>query len=419
MKKIVYKKLAALGLASLLGSPLGCSPDKNEPVSEDIVNAPIAAVYDIVKIEIPKEDNIEDLIDFDEVENFDDEDIYTEEENVEIYVQAKENTTIYSENNTKSDKLGILFENLTLPYISAVNDEWYEVLYDGKIAYVKSKNISIIECIDIPGEENIPFIYTEDDLSDCLDAKNMIKANATVNVRQKPTTDSKKLDQLSRGNILPFIGDYNDEWCEVLYNGASAYVYKEYVDKITGYTPKDEMYDMVYTSSKTPLIDVKTGETLLNIPRHEAAEVYGRTDDSYLVSYNGTIGYVSKEYAYSLGDTYIIVDISDQHMKLYVDDKLMVEDDIVTGKPSTPTYCGLFDINKMDTDIYWPEFGVKVKMGMRFSGKKWFHDASWRTKFGPQVKPKDRSHGCINLREKIMRILYKYCKIGTAVLVKK
>ena len=64
-EKIVYKKLAALGLASLLGSPLGCSPDKNEPVSEDIVNAPTAAIYDVVKIETPKEDNIEDLIDFD------------------------------------------------------------------------------------------------------------------------------------------------------------------------------------------------------------------------------------------------------------------------------------------------------------------------------------------------------------------
>ena len=70
------------------------------------------------------------------------------------------------------------------------------------------------------------------------------------------------------------------------------------------------MADMVYMTSRTPLYDLETNEKLLEIPIRETAEVYGKTDDFFIVNYGGNLGYVSKEHSCSLGDDYFILDIS-------------------------------------------------------------------------------------------------------------
>jgi lipoprotein-anchoring transpeptidase ErfK/SrfK len=179
------------------------------------------------------------------------------------------------------------------------------------------------------------------------------------------------------------------------------------------------MVDMVYASSKTPLVDVNTNREFTSIPRHEVAEVYGKTDDCYLVYINGKLGYVSKEHVNSLGDTYIIIDISSQNLKLYVDDKLIIDTEIVTGKDSTPTYRGLFDVYKRGEDINWPEFGVTVRYGLAFNRGEWIHDAKWRKKFGGNIYHENGSHGCVNIPSEIMPTIYENADIGTPVLVKK
>lgn len=407
MKKTIHKKLVSLGLASLLSVTLGCNPKKNEDIitDENVVSDNVFEIVEIEKPEVIEEEIISEINDVDET-------------NVVTYAKANTNTNIYKNADKKSDKLGILFNGLSLECIN-INDEWAEVIYDGKSAYIKTEDIDIIECIDVPNEENIPFIYSRNDLLECLNETKVAVATARVNVRSEANTNSKILNQLSKGESLEYVNDYNDEWIEVIYNGKKAYLFKEYTDIKSGYSAKNEMLDMVYMTSKTPLYDIDDNSVLTNIPRHEVAEVYGRTNDCYLVKCNGQFGYISKEHACTLGDTYVVIDISSQNLKLYVDDKLIVDTSIVTGKDTSPTYCGLFSVREKERNVYWEEFGVKVKYWMPFNRGEGMHDAKWRKKFGGDIYHEDGSHGCVNIPTKIMPTIYDNVDIGAPVLVKK
>ena len=141
------------------------------------------------------------------------------------YVTATSNVKIRSEASTKSDKLGILFKGQMLPLINEDNG-WAEVEYDGKSAYICSDYLELFESYEYPFDRNIPTIESRNDLSKYLIKQQMIEATATVNVRLGPSTDTPKLDQLKKGDMLNFILIYNDEWYQVEYNDDVAFVYK-------------------------------------------------------------------------------------------------------------------------------------------------------------------------------------------------
>ena len=242
-----------------------------------------------------------------------------------------------------------------------------------------------------------------------------VKATGKVNIREQANTDSNILGQLSKGDRLPFVSDLG-EWYEVNYEGRTAYVYSEYA-KITTECVS-EVADIVFMISRTPLYDIDSFE-IDRIPKRELAEVYAEDDEHYLVKYNGVYGFVEKKHTQSLGDNYVVIDISDQNLKVYVDDKVVIDTSIVTGKDSTPTYCGVFDVYKKERNVHWPEFGVTVKYGLAFNRGEWMHDASWRKKFGGDIYHEDGSHGCVNIPKNVMPDVYENVEIGTPVLVKK
>lgn len=333
------------------------------------------------------------------------------------YASAKENAKIYSDANIKSDKLGMLIKGESLLFVSQVDDKWSQIIYDGSMGYIQNSQIELNEFEEFPCDEDIPTI-TENNFLDYFDISNTVTATAKVNVRSEATTESEKLDQLSVGDSLPLLNVY-DEWCEVDYNGRVAYVYREYVKESKGYIPKNPMADMVYMTSKTPLYDIETGEVIANISMREVAEVYGKTDDYYLVNCKGNTGYISREHVCSLGDNYVIIDISSQILQVYINDELVIETSIVTGKDSSPTYCGLFDVRTKEENVHWPEFKVTVRYWMPFNRGEGMHDAKWRKKFGGTIYHKDGSHGCVNIPPEVMPEVFEKVDVGTPVLVKK
>ena len=127
------------------------------------------------------------------------------------YVVAKTNVNIRSEANSKSEKVGKLFEGQYLPLINDLGD-WCEVSFDGKSAFISSEYLEQYESYEYPVNTDIPMIDNEHDVNYYLSSENKIRATTTVNVRSSNTTKSKKLDQLKKGDELPLIGVYDDEW---------------------------------------------------------------------------------------------------------------------------------------------------------------------------------------------------------------
>lgn len=424
MKIRMPKRLTSLILAGTLSTGLACAKKVEEKNIENVNNDKIVEmVEDIVESnsnEIYIEDIQEEPIEETEYVDINKEMKKIIEEGLELsyYVTATDNVNIREHANKNAEKLGMLFKGQSLKLVKEL-DGWAKVEYDGNIAFINSNYLEFVTSYDFPINDDIPVIDADKGLNYYLDAISSIEATAKVNVRSEANTNCSVFSQLSKGDTLPLISDYNDEWYEVNYNGNIAYVFKEYAKVRNNYTNKYEMSDIVFMISRTPLYNVDTFEVIKEIPKNEIAEVYAQTDDYYLASVNGVIGYISKEHSQSLGDTYVIIDISSQNLKVYVDDKVIIDTPIVTGKDSTPTYCGVFDVYKKEENVHWPEFNVTVRYGLAFNRGEWMHDASWRKSFGGEQYHKKGSHGCVNIPPDVMDDVFENVEIGTPVLVKK
>lgn len=130
-----------------------------------------------------------------------------------------------------------------------------------------------------------------------------------------------------------------------------------------------------------------------------------------------------------LGDSYVEISITNQHVWVYKDGKCVVETDVVTGNPkpdskgrNRQTYKGVFSIKnkvkdkvlgKLDREGY----ESPVDYWLPFNGGEGLHDAPWRSNFGGSIYLTNGSHGCVNCPSWIMHKIFSNVEIGEAVIV--
>ncbi len=123
---------------------------------------------------------------------------------------------------------------------------------------------------------------------------------------------------------------------------------------------------------------------------------------------------------FAVEDTYVEVDIKNQQLTYYKDGELIVHTDIVTGKlhgHRTPT--GLYSSydKQVNRWLVGEDYRVFVKYWVRITGHYGLHDASWRTKFGGDYYQYGGSHGCVNIPEDAMAVIYENIVDGTPILI--
>lgn len=127
------------------------------------------------------------------------------------------------------------------------------------------------------------------------------------------------------------------------------------------------------------------------------------------------------------GDTYVELNILQQHMWCYVDGELLFETDVTTGTDSIPsrrTPIGMFMTMDWNT-----EYTMRGSYGTAFShyfirltpAGVGIHDASWRQKYGGTEYVYNGSHGCINTPYDKVKLLYdtlyRNCGVGLPVII--
>lgn len=122
-----------------------------------------------------------------------------------------------------------------------------------------------------------------------------------------------------------------------------------------------------------------------------------------------------------IGDTYIEISITDQHLYFYKDGVLVLNCDIVTGNVArgrdTPT--GVYYVYGKAKNRYLRGRGYVsfVKFWMPVYKGVGIHDASWRDEFGGDIYLDEGSHGCINIPSDKAEELYGYIEVGTPVVI--
>lgn len=121
-----------------------------------------------------------------------------------------------------------------------------------------------------------------------------------------------------------------------------------------------------------------------------------------------------------IGDSYVEVDLTNQHVYMIIDGRLAVESDCVTGCKnngnSTPDGLYMLSHKKSPAILVGEDYRTKVTYWMPFNRGIGLHDATWRGRFGGDIYVYDGSHGCVNLPYSIAAEIYQLIYPGIPII---
>ena len=340
-----------------------------------------------------------------------------------MVVYATTNVNFRSSNSADSMKIGNLNVGDAAYRILSCDNNWDLVRYNGQLGFV---------CRDYLEYSNE---YVESSYEH-MPKNDIVLTNTDLNFRSEPSTDGKKLDTFDEGTELQVLAEVDNGWLLVRHNGEIGYVKADYttslLEKVNYYYPELELDELVVekviynTSNELNLREGEGTDTEIKdeLTKYETARVLKETDDWYLVMTNDyEFGYLYKDYTKEMEGIFVVVDKSEQRMTLYNDNEVMVQTPVTTGKDSTPSDTGYFDIDSKETNRYLTgaDYRCFVNYWIPYNGGEGIHDALWRSEsdFGTDIYHKSGSHGCINTPlEEVIKI-YDNVKVGTKVLVHK
>ena len=120
------------------------------------------------------------------------------------------------------------------------------------------------------------------------------------------------------------------------------------------------------------------------------------------------------------GNTYVEINLTAQHLYFYVDGKLLVQSDFVSGNAakgwSTPAGAYALTYKQRNATLKGQGYATPVSYWMPFNGGIGLHDANWRKTFGETIYKNKGSHGCINLPPAVAKTIYENISAGDPVL---
>lgn len=123
----------------------------------------------------------------------------------------------------------------------------------------------------------------------------------------------------------------------------------------------------------------------------------------------------------SVGDTYIEINLTAQHLYCYKDGIMIFDTDIVSGRPSTgcATPPGVYSIRAKSSPaiLVGATYRQPVSYWMPFNGGIGLHDATWQSAYGGQRYLSNGSHGCINLPLDAAKFIYEHYSAGDYVVL--
>ena len=120
------------------------------------------------------------------------------------------------------------------------------------------------------------------------------------------------------------------------------------------------------------------------------------------------------------GNTYVEINLTAQHLYFYVDGKLLVQSDFVSGNAakgwSTPAGAYALTYKQRNATLKGQGYATPVSYWMPFNGGIGLHDANWRKTFGGTIYKNKGSHGCINLPPAVAKTIYENISAGDPML---
>lgn len=145
---------------------------------------------------------------------------------------------------------------------------------------------------------------------------------------------------------------------------------------------------------------IKKGETVTKEPKYSQTAVSHGAND--------------------IGNTYVEIDLTRQHLWFYKNGSLVVQGDVVTGNESNKhgTPPGVYSLyyKERNATLKGQNYSTPVDYWMPFNNGIGIHDAKWRNKFGGDIYKTSGSHGCINSPHELAETIFNNISAGTPIV---
>ena len=122
----------------------------------------------------------------------------------------------------------------------------------------------------------------------------------------------------------------------------------------------------------------------------------------------------------SIGDSYVEIDLTNQHGWVYENGQMVFDTDMVSGNVGanvgTPQGTYRITYKEKNATLKGENYETPVSYWMPFNGNIGMHDAIWRSEFGGDIYLTNGSHGCINLPPDSAASIFNHIKAGTPVV---
>ena len=121
-----------------------------------------------------------------------------------------------------------------------------------------------------------------------------------------------------------------------------------------------------------------------------------------------------------IGNTYVEINMTKQHLWFYKNGSIVIEGDVVTGNVnnncSTPTGIYGLKFKQKDAILKGEGYSTHVNFWMPFNEGIGIHDANWRYSFGGKIYMTNGSHGCVNAPYYLANTIFNNIDEGTPII---
>lgn len=316
---------------------------------------------------------------------------YTLYNNTKVYIKDKD--TISKE---------LSFDKSIIVTVLEENDHYAKIsLSDGTIGYVEKQ--LLIKC---PKLTNYQYEIIND-----------YKTKITNQLAYLYNNDGSYAGYLDANTICNAVANNGEYTLITLANGDSAFISSQY---LTNASKQINGYGLVVNDTILYL-DKELQKPEKYIKAKSIVKVI-ITDNNYACVLNEETGETRYIQLSTLRDDFILIDLEDQKIDCYLDYNLAGSWCTRTGKDTTPTEEGLFDIDAKAADWEFTTFpGSYAKHWIPFNYGQGIHDlvGDDEENYGNELYHHKGSHGCVRVPNEASEFVYDNYREGDMVLVRR